>query len=234
MNQNQLIEQIRRTEQLKQRAKVLFHQHMIYDINDSLTSILAICDTRAKEIVPDVKQMIRRINRSLQNTGDYHVQSAKEVNTFDIDLVVQNLIRVIKEEYKKINVTSFIAPLQFRVQGDQSGFEKLFLVVLCELIQNSCSEDILIELRQRKHEIAVTVVMNHTHCRSEIKKMVDDIEVEYGFINKTQITETGDGVEVVIKSPLVIGENYNSTIRVSDVKVTKSTAEKAKQHTPQS
>ncbi|QQR82936.1 hypothetical protein IPJ72_03850 [Candidatus Peregrinibacteria bacterium] len=226
MNSQPIQEQLRLVEKLKQHTKVLFHQYMSYEINDALTSILAICDQHAKQIVPEVKASIQRINRSLYHTSDYHRQSSHDINTFDIDLVVKNLVRVVKDHFNDNPVHLSPMATGVRVEGDQSAFERIFLLLVTEMISSSpYRTDLYIEVKQKNYEITVALVMPQAIIRPDIIQVINGIEIEHGFEKKTEIFSTERGLVATIAFPIMMngGNNCQNGVTITSFQ-TKSKA----------
>ena len=192
--------------QLQAEARMLFYDHMMYDINDSLTSILAVCEVEPKEAIPKIKQYIHRINQSLNITKNYQNNSYAE-KRFNVSLVSKNIIRVIKENYKDIKLVSLISDIKAPVLGDQSKFEQLLLYIFVGMFfqGNTSDSEILIELRQKDQNAMFTVLKDTFSFSKEILGQIDKIREETDFKGNVQITPQGKGVEVIIKIPLQFG-----------------------------
>ena len=190
-------------EYLQAEARTLFYDRMMYDINDSLTSILAICDMEAKKSIPKIKHYIDRINHSLKNTKDYQNSFCVGEN-FNISLVLDNLIRVINDKYKHIKTICLISDIKALVQGNQFKFEQLLLNIFVSMLFQGSDDDseILIELRQKDQDAMITVFKEDFTFSKEVLERIDKIKQEEGFKGKAQIIPRGKGVEVIIKVPL--------------------------------
>ena len=117
---------------LQKEARMLFYDRMMYDINDSLTSILAVCDDEGGSVaVPKIKDCINRINLSLNNTKKYQSDFGSDTK-FDIHLVIKNLIRLIKGVNREVKVTYSLADIKAPTAGNRDKFEELlFSKVFC-------------------------------------------------------------------------------------------------------
>jgi hypothetical protein len=189
-------------ESLQVDARMLFYDRMMYDINDSLTSILALCDVEAKGSIPKIKQYINRINESLKNTKSYNSSFTGE-KRFNISLVLRNLLRVIKENYKEAKLSSVISEIKAPVPGDQSKFEQIVLYMFVEMaLKNASDSDMLIELRQKDKNAMLTILKDDFTFSKESLKIIDKLKGEDDFRGSIQINPQGKGVEVIIKVPL--------------------------------
>jgi hypothetical protein len=189
---------------LQQEAHMLFYDKMMYDINDALTSILAVCDVEGKEGIPKVKQYIHRINQSLNNTKNY--QSVCSSNKqFNISAVLQNLINVIKDKYKAAKLTCLISDIKAPVQCDQSRFEEFFLYMFINMLTsvNAMDSEILIELRQKDQDSMITILKDFYVFEPEVMEKINKISNKSDFNGIIQITNHGKGVEIIIKIPLL-------------------------------
>ncbi|MCK5603591.1 hypothetical protein KAR91_17025, partial [Candidatus Pacearchaeota archaeon] len=190
-------------EKLQQEARMLFYDRMMYEVNDSLTSILAVCDVEGRESIPKVKQYIHRVNQSLLDAKNYqsHFSSDKK---FNVSLVAKNLIHVIKENYKEGKFACLISDIKAPVQGDQSKFEILFLTLFVSMLLEgrSSESEILIELRQKDQNATLTVLKDsHVFSKKSIER-INEARDRDGFKGALSITPHGKGVEVIIKIPL--------------------------------
>lgn len=196
-NQKELVSQ------LQKEAQQLFYDRMMYDINDSLTSILAICDVEAKGVVPKVKEYIHRINKSLHNTKSY--QKSTLDKKFNINLVLRNLMRVIDENYVLPKKAALLSEIKASVQGSQSHFEQLFLHIFVNLFPegNQSDADILIELRQKDQNAMLTIIKDDSLLASDALERIDEVIKESKFGKNTFLKTKESVVEITIKVPII-------------------------------
>jgi len=189
--------------QLQQEARMLFFDKMMYDINDALTSILAACDVEGKEAVPKIKQYIHRINQSLNNTKNFQSNIIGD-KKFNISIVVQNLIHVLKDRFKDAKYACIISDIKAPVQGDQYKFEKLLLYIFVSLSLDSgaTESETLIELRQKDQDAMITILKGSFTFSEHVLTQINKIQSEAEFKGTVQITPHGNGVEIIIKIPL--------------------------------
>lgn len=190
-------------ERLQQEARMLFYDRMMYEVNDSLTSILAVCDVEGRDSIPKVKQYIHRVNQSLLDAKNYqsHFSGDKK---FNVSLVVKDLMHVIKENYKEGKFACLISDIKAPVQGDQSKFEILFLnIFVSMLLEGESSEsEILIELRQKNQEAMLTILKDsHVFSRKSLER-ISEAKNKEGFKGELSITPHGKGVEIIVRIPL--------------------------------
>lgn len=190
-------------EKLQAEAHMLFYDHMMYDINDSLTSILAVCEMDPKEAIPKVKQYIHRINQSLHDTKSYQINSYAE-KKFNISIVLKNILRVIGENYKQIKLMPLLTDIKAPVQGDQSHFEQIILhAIVAILLQAGQDEsELLIELRQKDQDAQLTILKDNCVFSSEVLERIRSISKKDDFSGSVQITPQGKGIEIIIRIPL--------------------------------
>jgi len=189
--------------QLQQEARMLFFDKMMYDINDALTSILAACDVEGKEAIPKIKQYIHRINQSLNNTKNFQSNIIGD-KKFNVSIVLQNLIHVVKDRFKDAKYACIISDIKAPVQGDQYKFEKLLLYIFVSLSLNSgaTESETLIELRQKDQDAMITILKGSFTFPEHVLEQINKIHSEADFRGTVQITPHGNGVEVIIKIPL--------------------------------
>jgi len=189
--------------QLQQEARTFFYDRMMYEVNDALASILAACDVEGKEAVPKIKQYIHRINQSLNNTKNYQ-SKLEEDKKYNVSVVMENLLHVIKDNFKERRLTSLISDIKAPVVGDQSQFEKLLLHVFVNMLtqRNESESDILIELRQKDQDAMITILKDSHSFSEDVLKMIEEIKISGKFTGSIKITPHGKGIEVIIKIPL--------------------------------
>lgn len=192
-------------QQLQQEARMLFYDRMMYEINDSLTSILAVCDVEGKEAIPKIKKCIDCINQSLKNTKHYQNNFAGK-KRFDISLVLRNLVRVIKDNIKESKIACLLSDIKAPAQGDQAAFEELFLHLFVNMFSFSNNPDFrseaIIELRQRGQDAVVTILKESHQFSEETLKKINKIKKEKDFVGDVRINTKTHGVEVIILVPL--------------------------------
>ena len=188
---------------LQKEARMLFYDRMMYDINDSLTSILAVCDDEGGRVaVPKIKDCINRINLSLNNTKKYQSDFGSDTK-FDIHLVIKNLIRLIKGVNREVKVTYSLADIKAPTAGNRDKFEELLLNIFVDILEkNSSNPEITIELKQKNQDAMVTILSDsHVFSKEAIKEIVR-IKEDRDFKGIIQTKPQGNGVEVIIKIPL--------------------------------
>jgi len=189
--------------ELQLQTRALFYDRMMYEINDALTSILAVCDVEGKEAVPKIKQYIHRINQSLNNTKNFQ-SSLRSDKKFNVNIVLQNLIHVIKEKYKDVKMACIISDIKAPVQGDQAKFEELLIYIFISMFTNPnvLESEMLIELRQKDQDAMVTILKDSHVFSFDIMEQINKIRDGGDFKGNVQITPHGKGIEVIIKIPL--------------------------------
>jgi len=187
---------------LQKEARMLFYDRMMYDINDSLTSILAVCDDDKKGAIPKIKDCINRINTSLGDTRQYQSDFGSDVK-FDIQLVIKNLIRVIKGYNREVAVKYLLPEIKAPATGDRAVFEELLLNIFIDILKkDSSKEEISIELKQKDKDAMVIISNNYCTLSEEVIREINNIKVDKNFIGNIQIRPQGGGIEVIIKIPL--------------------------------
>lgn len=193
-----------RVEALHDQARVLYYEHMMYSINDSLTSILAICDTEAKETVPKIKYFIQKINGALEDTKNYQKCSASEAK-FQVSMILTNLKRAIEDNHKEAKITWLLSEIKAMVRTDQSTFERLFLTLMVHLIPEKVGADeseLVIELRQKDQDARITLVKEGFSPSKALREDIEAFNQSEAFKGLVQMTTQGGGVEISLTLPL--------------------------------
>ena len=204
MLKSQVAEKVRReVERLQSEARMQFFDHMMYEINDSLTSILAISEVEPKDAIPRIKHYIHRINQSLQNTKHYQAVSRGD-KKFNVTQVLKNLIQVVEQNYRKAKLVTLISDLRAPALGDQTRFEQLFFTMIVDILgRPEGNSEILIECRQKDAFAQVTILKDQFSFSEGVMEQVNQITQESAdFKGRLQITPQGNGVEVILRIPL--------------------------------
>lgn len=215
-------EQNKLIDMLQAEARTLFYDKMMYEINDSLTSILAICDAESTNSIPKIKEHINKINESLKKTKSYQ-SSTCGTNEFDIALALKNLLRVVRENYKDLSLISFISDIKAPAREDQSSFEKIFLHLFSSLFISGDSE-VMIELRQKDQDAMITISKKDCTFKRGIIEKINHYKNEKDFQGSIHISTEGNEVEVIMRLPLQF-----KVISVSKPVVNRSTLPALKQ-----
>ena len=217
-------------ERLQVDARMLFYDRMMYDINDSLTSILALCDVEARGSIPQIKKYISNINKSLHNTKNYHTSFTGE-KRFNVSLVIKNILRILEDNYKEAQLIPFVSEIKAPGIGDQSLFEKILLCIFIDMChkKDPDSSDIMIELRQKDQDAVFTILKDRFAFSKECLKRIDKLKEKSDFKKGIQINPHNKGVEVIIKIPLQF-----KTVTISKPETKKTFREKAKARIKQS
>jgi len=188
---------------LHKEVYTFFYDSMMYDINDALTSILAVSDMEGRGAVPKIKQYIHRINKSLNNTKNYQ-NKLSEDNRFNIGTVISNLIHVIKDNFRDENITHSISNINAHAEGNQMQFERMLLHIFVGMItgKQGTDSEMLIELRQRDKNAIITILKDSCSISDEAMEIINKIKDSNKFTGSVNIVSNDEGVEVSIKIPL--------------------------------
>jgi hypothetical protein len=196
-----------------------FLEHTMYDINDALTSILAICDMEEMENIPKVKQYIQRINSLLNDVQVYQGSAI-----FNINHILGNVIDVIKGHFKsKVKIQYAFTEVKPFVKTNKSQLERILLCIFIELIaakQGPDPLDISVHLNQKEQDAQI-IIGNVSYNFS--KTAIDEISrLQEGFIGNIQTSPKEHGVEINIRLPLSFKKSAKTgspSVAVSDIKI---------------
>jgi hypothetical protein len=176
-----------------------FLEHTMYDINDSLTSILALCDMEQMKNIPKIKNYIQRVNELL----DY-VQIYQDKTIFNVNHVLNNVIDIIKDHFKsKVKISYSFNPVKALAKSNQLQLEQILLYVFVELIKLNGEEgdsEISIKLHQREKDAQIIISKNVFSFSSNALKEIDVLREN--FVGSMQINPKNEGVEIDIRLPL--------------------------------
>lgn len=191
----------------------------VHEINDSLTSILAVCETEGKEAIPKIKQYIHRINQSLENAKNTQESESAE-EKFNITQLTKSVVSVVQNEFKNRKLICLVSDIKAPTSGSRKNLELLLLNLLTDMFSSGDSDlsEVLIELRQKDQDVMLTIIKDLYHLTPEIHSIIDDLIKKSTY--EVNISPQGQGIEVVIKAPLQFGLSaVQPGIKVSDVKL---------------
>ena len=213
--------------ELYNEMNVNFLEHTMYDVNDALTSILAICDMEEMRSIPKIKEYIQRVNTLLG-----HVQTYQNNSAFNINHVLENVIDVIKDHFKnKAKISYTFSEVNTLAKGNKPQLEQILLYILIDLVtaeQESDLLDISVHLCQKEQDAQIVIrKTNHKFTKSaseEIDRLIED------FVGKIRLDPKGQGVEIDIRLPL----NFRKPTKSADLSHTTSIKLTHKEFTPKS
>ncbi|MBN2306905.1 hypothetical protein JXD20_02870 [Candidatus Peregrinibacteria bacterium] len=174
-----------------------FFEHTMYDVKDSLTSILAICDMEDMKQMPQVKQCIQRVTDLLHDVHLYHNNTL-----FNINHVVINIINVLKKNFKnRIHINHDLAYIKANTRSDRNHLELVLLYSLIEAVESCEGElNMLIRLAQKEKDAVIIIKLEDFRFSDVVLKAIAGFHNPAAF--KMQIGSVGGGTEIVIRLPL--------------------------------
>lgn len=184
-----------------------FFEHTMYDVKDSLTSILAICDMEDMKQIPQVKKCIQRVTDLLHDVRLYHNNSC-----FNINHVVINIINVLKKNYKnKVRIDHDITYIKVNTLSDRGHLELLLLYSLIEAVESSQGDlRMRIQLMQKEKDAVVVVRLEDFTFSAVILKEIVEFHNLAAF--RMKIGSVEKGTELTIKLPLSFGKQEKEVI----------------------
>jgi len=209
---------------LQERMSEHFFDHATHGVNDSLTSILALCDIEQMKTIPKIKQYINHINEILNDVKIY-----QNKNVFNINDVVENLIGVIEGSFTgKVDIFRNLADVKALVKSDQPQMENILLYIFAEVITgggvvNSDEsdlesagrdfEEIHIDLHQKGKDAQIIIKKDFFVFTDEALGEVDLLKE--GFSGKIHITQKNNYTEIDIRVPLCFETPKEPTFSVN-------------------
>lgn len=184
-----------------------FLDRTTHDINDALVSILGVCDAEAPALIAKVKKYIHRINNSLRFMKGYQA-SAHGKDVFLIAPMLQNAMDVIEDHFRgKIKFSRLISEMKAKAKGDQSKLESFLLGIFIRMAEGASdgNSEVLVELRQKDQSAMITILKDHFIFSEDALKEIK--ERSGHFLGECNVTRQGQGVEIIIRIPLIF-EQY--------------------------
>ncbi len=203
------------TKENKELAKKLhkdmnanFLEHAMYDINDALTSILALCDMEQMKSIPKVKNYIQRVNELL----DY-AQVYQDKTIFNVNHVLNNVVDVIKDYFKdKVKISYSFNPVKALAESNQPQLEQILLYIFVELIsfgKDGSDLEMSIKLHQKEQDAQIIISKNVFSFSSNALKEIDVLREN--FVGSIQMNPKSEGVEIDIRLPLSFKKSQTPT-----------------------
>ncbi len=184
--------------ELHNQMNANFLEHSMYDINDALTSILALCDMEQMKSIPKIKKYIERVNGLLLN-----VQIYQDINVFNVNHVLNNVVDIVDSNFKnKVKIEFNSVPVKALTESNQTQFQHILLYLLIELINSEPSGEALISMSLHQKEADAQIIIkkdNHNFSQGALKE-VDNLREN--FIGNMRMNLNNNNAEIVIRLPL--------------------------------
>jgi hypothetical protein len=205
-------------DRLHNQMSVNFLGHAMYDINDALASILAICDMEGIENIPKIKHYIQRVNSLLSD-----VQIYQNSLFFNINHVLKNVADVVSAHFKnEAKLKCSFSEVKSLAKGNKLQLERLLIRFLIELITAERETDLTgvsVCLQQKERDAQVIIQKNNYKFSQDA---LDEINLlSRDFSGKISINPIGQGIEIDIRMPLdftKLKKSDLSGVTVSDIR----------------
>lgn len=188
-----------------------FLEHTMYDINDALTSILALCDIEEMKTVPKVKKYIQKVNELMDN-----VQIYQNSSHFNVNHVLSNVINIIKDSFKRrVDIKMNAIKVNALVQSKQAALEQVLIFIFIELISNEKDGSaalIDVDLKQKGQDVIIVIQKENYSFSANTLKEIDLMKVDLN--GSFSISPKGNGVVVRIQMPLIFSKGQDSNVDV--------------------
>jgi len=185
----------------------------MYDVNDALTSILALCDMEEMKSIPKVKTYIQRVNELLKDLRVY-----QNVNMFNMNHVLENVIDVIKYHFKnKTKIDYSFSKVNALAEGYQVKLEHMLLYILIEMMSGGTETDdskIFISLHQKEKDAQILIKkVGYSFSQlaiTEIDKLKEN------FAGNMQMENQGGEFSVNIRIPLSFKKPKHTDVNIQE------------------
>lgn len=198
---------------LQNEMNTNFLEHVMYDVNDALTSILALCDMEEMKSIPKVKTYIQRVNELLKDLRVY-----QNVNMFNMNHVLENVIDVIKYHFKnKTKIDYSFSKVNALAEGYQVKLEHMLLYILIEMMSGGTETDdskIFISLHQKEKDAQILIKkVGYSFSQlaiTEIDKLKEN------FAGNMQMENQGGEFSVNIRIPLSFKKPKHTDVNIQE------------------
>jgi hypothetical protein len=214
-------------EKLHNKMDGNFLEHTMYDINDALTTILALCDMEQVKSIPKIKKYIERINNSLRN-----VQVYQDKGVFNVNHVLNNVIDVIDDNLRhKVQLECSLTPINALAKSNQTIIERILLYLLIEIItsprDNNDDLKLIISLNQAEKDARIVIKKYNFSFSPAAMKDIDALKSK--FAGKLNINTANSATEIDIRIPLDFTRSHDvlgaSMEKSYDIEVTSKKTE---------
>jgi len=205
--------------ELQQKMCHHFLEHRMYDINDSLTSILALCDMEQMKSLHKVKTYIQKVNSLLDDVKAYDSSPF-----FNVSHVLKNVVNIIQNHFKKSDIVYESVALKVLGTSDRSRLEHLLIFILIELItdipKNQKDATIKISLSQKNTLAVIKIQKSHYSFSATGLKEIESLKSK--FSGDVSISPVSKGIDILIHVPLSSRSSSESYTQSADAYQTKS------------
>ena len=191
-----------------------FFDYAMLDVNDALTSILAICDMEGVKSVSKVKAHIQRVNELMDNVKTY-----QNSGVFNINHVLKNMINLFRRDFKgRVHFTHTFSIKRALSSADKNALERLLIEVLVSLLPLSAQPDlspchISLDLCQLAKHGQVTVTRKDYQLAAEAQAKLKEISRE-GFTSPEVRIKNGH-TEVYFSFPLHFSRDFSPLKKIN-------------------
>jgi hypothetical protein len=199
-NKNELVKKLHKD------MNANFLNHTIYDINDSLASILALCDMEHMGSLDRVKRNIERINGLLGNVRIY-----QDITKFNVNHVLNNVIDIIKDNFQDtVDIKYSSIPLKALAESDQLKFEHILLSILTDLILSDTRDvsEISISLTQKDRGAYISIINKASNLSVSSFKDISSLNAD--FSGRVELKKSDDGIRFLISIPLTFKKSFSA------------------------
>jgi len=179
-----------------------FFQRKTCDINDSMASILGICDMEASHTVPKIKKYIQRVNEALDLLSHYQTVCRQE-EPFNVSLIVRNVLEVVRDhclEQGAVKIRTDIADINGLGGASMSHLEELILYCFVQMVAKKEDGEINVKLYQKNHNAILNIKKDNFHFTG---LALEEIEEKHNDLRgKVEIMPYNTGTEITIHIPL--------------------------------
>ena len=206
---------------LQVRMNDHFLEHRMFNVNDALTSILALCDLEQMRSMGKVKKYIEKVNDLLEDVRVYQNQKL-----FNVNHVIENIINIIEDNFKDIvEIEKNLKSISLMVEGDQCELEHLLLYLFIESIASKKDSiaKVNINLSQIGKEAIIEFKNDHFPFTEEVRKELD--RLKESFFGMVRIDATPERIKVIIELSLQSDRNdnknssTNSRVEIKDIQL---------------
>jgi len=189
--------------ELQNKMNAHFLEHTMYDVNDALASILAVCDMEQVSSLPQVKKYINRVNDLLSDVKHY-----QDRRVFNINHVLKNVVNIMEDSFKhRMKLTLKAPSANLLVESEKAQIEQILLYSLIEFAtraDDKCPE-VIVELSQKDTTAQVTIsgvdFSFSPHAMEELSAMRNNFDGRLRMKTEDRKVEIEIGLPVRFRQP---------------------------------
>lgn len=160
---------------LQQEAAGLFFEHRMHEINESLTTILALTDIGSKDPLPKIRDHVESINVSLKSVKQYQ-KGANENTVFEVGTLLKNIQEVLRPHIPRQDLGWFnVADIRIKVDAPLKPLQDLLVALMVVMCPSEEGASVCLEARQKGVDYYIQVSSEESGMADEVRGYINEL-----------------------------------------------------------